>query len=61
MQSVSLNQWPDNYRQINMDWDISIFRTTILLLGALHLTQAFSQGKIWIIIDNSMVEVIINS
>ena len=46
--SLSVNQWTDNYRQINMDWDIFIFRISTLLLGALHLSQAFSQGKLLI-------------
>merc|ERR1712227_671515 len=37
---------PNNYRQINMDWDIFIIKYTTLLLGALHLTQAFSQDGV---------------
>ena len=44
--AVSANQWTDNYRQINMDWDIFIFRFATIVFGALHLTMAFAQGNI---------------
>ena len=44
--AVSANQWTDNYRQINMDWDIFIFRFATIVFGALHFTMAFSQGNV---------------